>query len=88
MNIKPQTGKRNYAKGGAVKGYADGGGVFAPEYLDRQGALQGGERIDPSRPSDMSEGLWMSLDSTAALKREEQQRQNEARNPAKKGLHR
>lgn len=27
MNIKPKSGVRNYAKGGAVKGYLMGGGV-------------------------------------------------------------
>lgn len=30
MNIKPQTGKRNYAKGGNVKkGYLEGGTIWA-----------------------------------------------------------
>jgi hypothetical protein len=27
MSVRPQTGRRNYAKGGAVKGYLMGGGV-------------------------------------------------------------
>jgi hypothetical protein len=81
MSVRPQNGRRNYAKGGAVKGYAEGGPLLYPTYLDRQGAIQGGEQVDTSRPSDMSEGLWMSLDSTDALKKEMQQRVNEARNP-------
>jgi hypothetical protein len=86
-SIKPKKGFRNYAKSGAVKGYDDGGPIY-PQYQDRQGAIQGGQRVDLSRPSDMSEAEWMSLDSTEALKKEVRQREAEASNPnTRKGLY-
>lgn len=43
MNIKPQTGRRNYAKGGAVKGYDEGGSV---EPATNNGLL--GYKVRPS----------------------------------------
>lgn len=63
MNIKPQTGVRNYAKGGPVKSYAAGGIVdeqrgfdLDPSRFDRQGAL-----LDKSRPSDMTQSEFNAM---------------------------
>lgn len=62
MKIKPgNPGRRNYAKGGAVKGYANGGMVYdwmTPEqaYLARDKEAH----MSP-RASDMTQSEWLNM---------------------------
>ena len=53
MDIKPQIGRRNYAKGGRVKGYARGGGIDPFMNLDANpgGGVAPGYAFQPTSGS-------------------------------------